>query len=202
MTHDNNDQIRRRGNHLLSGRKFDAHELELMLLGFLADSPAHGYELIKRFDTLSKGYYSPSPGVLYPALARLEARGYLQAQRHGRRKNYHLTAAGQTYSTANASRTRQLLAIMKHAAKKMAWMHHASDDPLAAADATGWLPEFVQTRIALQAALLKQSDADHDEQRRVVSILQRAIADILKTTPDTAPNTTESSPLTGARHDD
>lgn len=195
------DSIRRRSSDLISGRKFNADELELMLLWFLGDTPAHGYELIKRFDTLSEGYYSPSPGVLYPALGRLETQGYLHVEQAGRRKDYRLTHIGQAYSDANAHRTQQLFAILKHAAKKMVWMNHAADNVLAATDATGWLPEFVQTRKALQAALLKQSDAGHDDQRRVIAILQQAIAEILNITPDTSAPLNEAEPLTEIKHD-
>lgn len=181
--------IRRRGTDLTSGRKFNADELELMLLWFIGESPAHGYELIKRFDDMSAGYYSPSPGVLYPALARLENHGYLHPERKGRRKDYRLTQAGQAWSEANAPRTRQLLAILKHAAKKMLWMQHARENMGAATDVTGWLPEFVQARKALQVALLAQSDAHHAEQRRLIAILQRATRDILNTTSEPTPAT-------------
>lgn len=173
---------RRRNTELISGRKFNADELELMLLWFISSTPAHGYELIQRFDRLSEGYYSPSPGVLYPALGRLEALGYLHAKPAGRRKIYNLTHAGQNYVDTHAERTGQLLAILKHAAKKMVWMKYASDNVPAAAEATGWLPEFIQTRKALKAALLRQSDASHEQQQRVIAILQQTIAEILKTT--------------------
>lgn len=180
LNNDKADQARQRGNDLTSGRKFTADELQLMLLQFLADAPAHGYELIKRFNDVSGGYYSPSPGMLYPALAELEAQGYTRAERKGRRKSYHLTPSGHAFSKANAQRSQYLLATLSHAAKKMLWMRHVSDSMVTAADATGWLPEFVQTRKALQAALLTQSDASHDDQRRIIAILQRAITDILQ----------------------
>lgn len=197
------NSVRRRGNDLISGRKFSADELELMLLSLLGDTPTHGYELIKRFDTLSEGYYSPSPGVLYPALARLECQGYLHVEHTGRRKDYHLTQAGQAYSIAHLHRAQQLLAVLKHAAKKMIWMRHASDNLAVAADATGWLPEFVQTRKALHAALLKQSDASHDEQRRVITVLERAIDEILNT-PSHAPSSLDKAtppPITEINHE-
>jgi len=72
----------------------------------------------------------------------------------------------------------RLLAILKHAAKRMVWVSEANQDEAAAA--TGWLAEYVQARKAFKAALLAQTDADHAEQRRMIAILERAAHDILQ----------------------
>lgn len=171
--------FRQRSKHLTSGRKFNAGELQLMLLWFLNDSSAYGYELIRHFNNLSHGFYSPSPGVLYPALRQLEEAGFAQVESVGKRKNYQVTQAGREYLQLNQERAQWLLSILKHAAKKMLWVQQASESEAAATNATGWLPEFVQTRKALQAALLASSDVSHEEQRRIISILQKATQDIL-----------------------
>lgn len=172
--------VRQRSSHLTSGRKFNADELQLMLLWFLRDSPAYGYELIKHFNNLSFGFYSPSPGVLYPALRQLELLGFAQTEFSGKRKNYQMTPAGHAHLQIHLERARHLLAILKHAAKRMLWVKQAGESETAATNATGWLPEFVQTRKALQAALLARSDASHAEQRRIIAILQRTKRDILE----------------------
>ena len=172
------DIVRQRGDDLTSGRKFNAEELQLMLLWFLRDAPVYGYELIKRFSDLSYDYYSPSPGVLYPALGQLEALGFAQVELSGKRKNYRITPGGREHLQLHEPRAESLLAILRHAAKKMLWMSQAGDSEAAVA-ATGWLPEFVAARKALQAALLAHSDSDHGEQRRIIAILQRATQDIL-----------------------
>jgi len=174
------DTVRQRARHLTRGRKFNADELQLMLLWLLRDSAAHGYELIKRFRDLSGGYYSPSPGVLYPALGQLEALEFARVEPSGNRKNYRITPAGQRHLESHAEQAQPLIALLKHAAKKMLWMSQASESEAAAAEATGWLPEFVQARKAFQAALLADSDPDHAEQRRIIAILQHATQDILK----------------------
>jgi DNA-binding PadR family transcriptional regulator len=178
LKHEGADIIGRRGSHLTSGRKFNADELQLMLLWFLRDAPAHGYELIGRFRDLSHGYYSPSPGVLYPALGQLQATGFGQVELNGKRKIYQITPAGHEHLLRHTEHVQQLLAILKHAAKRMLWVNEANQDEAAAA--TGWLPEFVQARKALKAALLTQTDADHADQRRIIAILQRAAHDILQ----------------------
>ncbi|MBP2156552.1 PadR family transcriptional regulator [Erwinia rhapontici] len=50
----------------------DASDIRLLLLHFLSHNAAHGYELIKAVEELSKGEYSPSPGIIYPNLQLLE----------------------------------------------------------------------------------------------------------------------------------
>ncbi|MBS1848435.1 MAG: PadR family transcriptional regulator [Actinobacteria bacterium] len=49
--------------------------LDLSLLGLLADQPLHGYELSKQLRELGRG--SVSYGALYPALARLDRKGFV-----------------------------------------------------------------------------------------------------------------------------
>ncbi|HIZ51138.1 MAG TPA: PadR family transcriptional regulator [Candidatus Pseudomonas excrementavium] len=179
MEKDSGRQVRQRGNPLTRGRKFNAEELQLTLLWFLRDAPAHGYQLIRGLSELSQGYYSPSPGVVYPALAQLESRGLAEVEQHGKRKNYRITAAGRDYLQTHHERVALLIATLRHAAKKMQWLTLAGESEAQASAATGWLPEFIQARKAFRAALLASGDAGHVEQRRIIEILQRAAADIL-----------------------
>ncbi|MGH8033740.1 MAG: hypothetical protein ACREO9_00840 [Lysobacterales bacterium] len=77
-----------------------------------------------------------------------------------------------------------LLNKLKHISRKMEWMRRAwSGQPAQMGTegqdlASGWLPEFVQVRQALKAALLEGTDASPAEQRRIVDILTRATAEI------------------------
>jgi DNA-binding PadR family transcriptional regulator len=45
------------------------------LLGLLQQQPMSGYDLRKIFSSTAMGSFSNSPGAIYPALGRLEARG-------------------------------------------------------------------------------------------------------------------------------
>ena len=58
------------------GRKLASVDLQLLILGLLAEKPRHGYEIIKALDERSKGFYVPSPGMVYPALTYLEEIGH------------------------------------------------------------------------------------------------------------------------------
>lgn len=72
--------------------------IDLAILGLLHERPRHGYELKTRL--LDLGFSRVSFGTLYPALRRLEKRGFIEALRQtGRRKAYRLTRQGETELT-------------------------------------------------------------------------------------------------------
>jgi DNA-binding PadR family transcriptional regulator len=53
--------------------------LEFALVGLLRQKAQSGYDLRKTFTTTGMRHYSDSPGSIYPALRRLEARGWIEA---------------------------------------------------------------------------------------------------------------------------
>lgn len=162
---------------LTRGRKFTAQELYLMVLALLQRGPSHGYEIIKEFKSASLGVYSPSPGALYPVLGQMVQKGHAAVEAEGKRKYYRLSEPGRQYLESQALPTERLFMRLRHAAKKMLWISQ-NTDPETAAQATGWLPEFVDARRAMRSALLARSDAGHLEQRRLVAILNKAVAEI------------------------
>lgn len=165
-------------------RKVSAEDLQLMLLGLLEQNPSHGYELIKALGALSNGYYTPSPGMVYPALTYLEELGYATVEQAGTKKRYHLAEPGRKRLDASRERLTLMFNKFKHVARKMDWMRQAwSGEPRATGPegedtVTGWLPEFVEARQALKRALLERSDATPKEQRRIAAILARATEEI------------------------
>src|SRR5208282_2720120 len=79
------------------GRKLASVDLQLLILELLAEKPRHGYEIIKALEERSKGFYVPSPGMVYPALTYLEEIGHATVETEGARKLYHLTDPGRAY---------------------------------------------------------------------------------------------------------
>jgi DNA-binding PadR family transcriptional regulator len=69
-------------------------QLRLYLLGLLESGPKHGYELITALSDRFGGTYRPSPGTIYPRLARLEEEGLVRRVDDGRKGTYTLTEAG------------------------------------------------------------------------------------------------------------
>lgn len=73
--------------------------LEPVLLEVIAAGKTYGYDIARAIEEQSGGELLAQEGTLYPALHRLEKRGYLRAEwklssEGRRRKHYRLTAAG------------------------------------------------------------------------------------------------------------
>lgn len=72
--------------------------LEYALLGLLKQEPRSGYDLRKVFATTPMRHFSDSPGSIYPALRRLQAREWLNASAEKgsarQRQVFRVTPAG------------------------------------------------------------------------------------------------------------
>jgi transcriptional regulator len=73
--------------------------LDLLILQTLAIEPMHGWGVAQRIQQVSKEVLQIGQGSLYPALHRLEYKGWIQAdwgnsENNRRAKYYALTAAG------------------------------------------------------------------------------------------------------------
>jgi len=163
------------------GRKFTSDDLQLLLLALLAEQARHGYELIKALEVRSNGFYTPSPGMVYPALTYLEELGYATVELEGNRKRYALADPGREHLAANRERVDVMFAKLSHFARKMDSVRRAfageTSDENGDGDNT-WLPEYIRARHALKHALLMRTEATIEEQRRIAAILARATAEI------------------------
>jgi DNA-binding PadR family transcriptional regulator len=160
------------------GRKLSSADLQLLLLALLAEAPRHGYELIKILETRSNGFYSPSPGMIYPALTYLDEIGHATALQEGNRKLYSITDAGRGFIEENKVQADTMLDALARIGGRMEQMREAfaglnDIDPQAADD-------LHRSRHALKHALMAMRGCTPDEARRVAAILDRATADILK----------------------
>ena len=68
--------------------------LRLYLLKLLDESPRHGYEVIRLLQDRFMGVYAPSPGTIYPRLARLEEDGLVTHEEVNGKKIYSITDKG------------------------------------------------------------------------------------------------------------
>jgi len=68
--------------------------LRLYLLKLLDEAPRHGYDVIRLLQDRFLGVYSPSPGTIYPRLARLEEEGLVTHELIDGKKVYKITDAG------------------------------------------------------------------------------------------------------------
>ena len=169
------------GRHgLHSGRKLSAADLQLILLAQLANSPAHGYELIKSLEDHSHGLYVPSPGAIYPALTYLEEIGFASIEIEGSKKRYHLTEAGRTHCEQNREAAKRILSEMARIGAQMAQARQAMESGLVAEE-NEYGPtseELEAARRALRRAQRQKEPYTAEESRRITDILNRAAADI------------------------
>src|SRR5499427_9636889 len=87
--------------------------LDMLILKVVALGPIHGYAISQRIQMISKDFFQVQQGSLYPALHRLEDRGWLQAEwrdtETGREaKFYSLTKKGQRQMEAEVANWEQL----------------------------------------------------------------------------------------------
>jgi PadR family transcriptional regulator PadR len=87
--------------------------LDLLILKVLALGPLHGYAIGQRLQQISRDVVQVQQGTLYPALHRLEQRGYLaaawKASDTGREaKFYRLTRKGRVHMDAETRNWQRL----------------------------------------------------------------------------------------------
>src|SRR5262245_14243757 len=73
--------------------------LELLILKTLSLAPMHGWRITQRIEQLSAGVLDANQGSLYPALQRLEQKGWIDSdwqltENNRRARYYRLTAPG------------------------------------------------------------------------------------------------------------
>ena len=69
-------------------------EVRLALLSLLAESPGHGYDLMKRLEQRSGGVDQASAGTIYPVLQQLEDEGLVRSRETEGKKVYEITDSG------------------------------------------------------------------------------------------------------------
>lgn len=74
--------------------------LDVLILKALTTGPDHGLGIARRVEQLTRGTFQVKPGSLFPALHRLEERGWLSSQwgeseNRRRARYYRLTSAGE-----------------------------------------------------------------------------------------------------------
>ena len=108
-----------RGSRGPRGRLFGRGELRLVLLALIAEQARHGYDLIKALEELSGGHYSPSPGVIYPALSLLADEGLVAEQASDdQRRKFAITDAGNGVLAEEAEAAEAAMARLKDLAER------------------------------------------------------------------------------------
>jgi transcriptional regulator len=91
--------------------------LDLLILKTLALGPQHGWAVSERIQQISSEVLRIQQGSLYPALHRLERRGWIKAkwgtsENNRRAKYYELTKSGRKQLEAEETAWRKLIAAV------------------------------------------------------------------------------------------
>ncbi|MDB5561881.1 MAG: PadR family transcriptional regulator, partial [Hyphomicrobiales bacterium] len=89
------------GDNFRIGRMLASGDLRLVALYLIEEQPRHGYDLIKAIEEKTAGFYSPSPGIVYPALTFLEEAGFTTSTTEGNKKLYTITDEGRAHLSQN-----------------------------------------------------------------------------------------------------
>ncbi|MGC2333882.1 MAG: PadR family transcriptional regulator [Candidatus Acidiferrales bacterium] len=179
------------GPAMRAAKMLASGDLQLIILALLSEKPRHGYEIIKAIEEHSSGIYTPSPGMVYPALTYLEEMGFAASETEGTKKLYHITEAGAEHLKANRASVDETLDHLARFGRKVAEFQKRFNREHEEEEDAGCDPgrhikdewrqarvEFRKVRDDLKAALYDKLDASAEERRRIIGVLRRAIDEI------------------------
>ena len=93
---------------------FSKGDLKYVILDLLKEKPRYGYEIIRALEERSHGFYTPSPGVVYPTLQMLEEMGYASATERDGKKIYTITEEGSKFLAEQKDFTDEVKSHMRN----------------------------------------------------------------------------------------
>jgi DNA-binding PadR family transcriptional regulator len=160
------------GKAFTAGRRLASGELQLVLLALLSERSRHGYELIKALEERSGGFYSPSPGMVYPALTWLEEMGYASVTAEGARKLYSITDSGRSYLAQNQEAAHAMLRQLEYIGRRMGRVREIFGGPEEEDEPAG--EALGAARRDLREVLREKRGASSTEKERIAQILRDA----------------------------
>jgi DNA-binding PadR family transcriptional regulator len=152
-------------------------DLRLIALALIAEQPRHGYDIIKALEEKTGGWYSPSPGIVYPTLTYLEEANHLTSQADGAKRLYTITPAGAAYLQENRAFADALLARLAAVGDRAARRREADDER----DGPR-LPRLVRAALDnLREVAAQRLSHDVEAEPKVVDVLARAAAELRRT---------------------
>jgi DNA-binding PadR family transcriptional regulator len=94
-------------------RIFHKGDFKYLILDLLKDKPRHGYEIIREMEEKFGGFYTPSPGAVYPTLTWLEDMGYVTVLAQDGKKTYTITEEGLKFLAEKEKETDEVKKQMK-----------------------------------------------------------------------------------------
>lgn len=88
--------------------RFERGDLKLVILDLLKEKPRHGYDIIQELEKRFHGFYSPSPGSVYPILQLLEDQDFVISNQQSGKKVYTITDAGEKFVSEHAEEIKNM----------------------------------------------------------------------------------------------
>jgi DNA-binding PadR family transcriptional regulator len=166
------------GDMMRAGRMLAQGDLRLLALALIAEQPRHGYEIIKVFEEKTAGWYSPSPGMVYPTLTYLEEAGYVTAETEGSKKRYTITDDGRAYLEQNRDFVDTVLERLNRLGERVArWRKRGERDGDERRGPT--VSRLIDAAIDnLRDIAAERLKADPEAEARMVDILARAASEL------------------------
>jgi DNA-binding PadR family transcriptional regulator len=168
------DDMRRVGRMLAHG------DLRLLALALIDEQPRHGYEIIKVLEDKTEGWYSPSPGVVYPTLTWLEEVGYVTAQADGAKRLYTITTDGRAHLEQNRDFIDAVLKRLEAAGERFG-RYRRREEREDEGPRVSRLVRAALDNLREVAAERLRSDAEAEAEAKVVEALARAAAELRRT---------------------
>jgi DNA-binding PadR family transcriptional regulator len=166
------------GDMMRAGRMLAQGDLRLIALALIAEQPRHGYEIIKVLEEKTAGWYSPSPGIVYPTLTYLEEAGYVTAEVAGSKKLYTITAEGRAHLEENrdfVDAVLERLAAIGERASRMRRRFGGDDDDRRGPRVSPLLRAAIDNLREVAAQRLAD---DPEAEAKLVEVLARAASEL------------------------
>ncbi len=145
---------------------FHKGNLKYVILDLLKEKPRYGYEIIRALEERSHGFYTPSPGVVYPTLQMLEEMGYAKSVDRDGKKIYTITEEGEKFLSERREQAEEVRSHMKHH-----W------DP----ENMGIIMEMMGDFRELGRTIRQQAHSiEPDKMKRIREVMAKATGDIKK----------------------
>jgi DNA-binding PadR family transcriptional regulator len=180
------------GEMMRAGRMLATGDLRLIALALIAEQPRYGYEIIKLLEDKTAGWYSPSPGIVYPTLTYLEEAGYVTVQAEGTKKLYAITDEGRAYLEKNRAFVDAVFERLAVIGAKATRIREHFDRPeydehrgrrrgRNDADDRSSMPALVRAALEnLHEVARKRLEADADAETKIVEVLARVAQELKK----------------------
>ena len=169
------------GDMIRAGRMLATGDLRLIALALIAEQPRHGYEIIKVLEEKTAGWYSPSPGIVYPTLTFLEEAGYVAAQAEGAKKLYAITNEGRAHLDENRDFVDAVLERLAALGSKIERVRRRFGRDEDEERGGRGLPTLVRAALEhLREVAGERLEHDADVEAKLVEILARAAQELKK----------------------